>query len=68
VRITKKKKPIKLLPSAGGNLYPEGIEAWLPEIEPRKEENKDGNASAKKHHDSIRHGRDAGEGLSSYAR
>jgi hypothetical protein len=67
VRITKNKKPIKLLPSTGGNLYPEGIEAWLPEIE-TKEEKKDGNASAKKHHDSIRHGRDAGEGLSGYAR
>lgn len=62
----KKKKPVAPLSTAGGNLYPEGIEAWLPEIE-TKEEKKNGNASAKKHHDSVRHGRDAGEGLSGYA-
>jgi hypothetical protein len=67
VRITKKKKPIKLLPGTGGNLYPEGIENFLPEIETKEEENKNGNETAKKHHDSIRHGRDAGEDLSGYA-
>jgi hypothetical protein len=68
VRITKKKKPIKLLPSTGGDLYPEGIEDFLPEIETKEEKNKDGNATHKKHHDSIRHVRDAGEDLSGYAR
>jgi hypothetical protein len=67
VRITKKEKPIKPLLSEGGNLYPEGLEIFLPEIE-TKEDKKDGNTSAKKHHDSIRHGRDASESISRYAR
>ena len=65
--MTKKKKPIQVLPSSGGDRYPEGIEDFLPEIE-KKEDKKNGNEADKKHHDSIRHGRDAGEDLSGYAR
>jgi hypothetical protein len=60
--MTKKKKPIQVLPSSGGDRYPEGIEDFLPEIE-KKEEKKNGNEADKKYHDSVRHGRDAGEDL-----